>query len=82
MCTNCNCCNHTCRKKATDDDAGPSEVKKQKKTEEEEGHHQKEEDPYDEETEEGRGKPSSHGCVQHQETFIPKTVCLTVYLTV
>jgi hypothetical protein len=31
MCTNCNCCNHTCRKKAIDDDAGPSEVKKQKK---------------------------------------------------
>ena len=35
------------------------------KTEEKEGHPQKEEDPCEEEIEEGRGKPSSHYCVQH-----------------
>jgi len=59
----------TCRKKCTEDDAGPFNVKKQKTQKKKIGT-QKEEDPCKEEAKEGRGKPTSHCCDQHQKISV------------
>jgi len=45
-------------------------VKKQKTQKKKERYPQKEEDPYKEEAKEGRGKPTSHCCHQHQKISV------------